>query len=155
MNCYLYMQPHFLKKSTRDARRCLEMTRYDQGCVLCHLLYVVLLWFLASSSFHYLHFARLRIFQGCIGFSAEYLEAQTLYLKYLNRQLNNLIFCFGYMKNRRFLLCQVSCNSWFLSFTVMQHVTAEGTALVKQAEDAANNKKVTQNCFLLSLIQNI
>lgn len=25
---------------------------------------------------------------------------------------------------------------------MMQHVTAEGTALVKQAEDAASNKKV-------------
>ena len=29
----------------------------------------------------------------------------------------------------------------------MQHVTAEGTALVKQAEDAASNKKV---CALIS-----
>lgn len=29
----------------------------------------------------------------------------------------------------------------------MQHVTAEGTALVKQAEDAASNKKV---CVILS-----
>ena len=29
----------------------------------------------------------------------------------------------------------------------MQHVTAEGTALVKQAEDAASNKKV---CTLIS-----
>lgn len=27
-------------------------------------------------------------------------------------------------------------------FYLMQHVTAEGTALVKQAEDAASNKKV-------------
>ena len=31
--------------------------------------------------------------------------------------------------------------------TVMQHVIAEVTALVKQAEDAANNKKV---CALIS-----
>lgn len=30
----------------------------------------------------------------------------------------------------------------------MQHVTAEGTALVKQAEDAASNKKVS---ILISL----
>lgn len=30
--------------------------------------------------------------------------------------------------------------SWYVF--MMQHVTAEGTALVKQAEDAASNKKV-------------
>ena len=29
-----------------------------------------------------------------------------------------------------------------LLYSIMQHVTAEGTALVKQAEDAASNKKV-------------
>lgn len=31
----------------------------------------------------------------------------------------------------------------------MQHVTAEGTALVKQAEDAASNKKVSTICPFL------
>lgn len=31
----------------------------------------------------------------------------------------------------------------------MQHVTAEGTALVKQAEDAASNKKVCIMIFFL------
>lgn len=30
----------------------------------------------------------------------------------------------------------------------MQHVTAEGTALVKQAEDAASNKKVCALTFI-------
>jgi hypothetical protein len=29
-----------------------------------------------------------------------------------------------------------------LNLTPLQHVTNEGTALVKQAEDSANNKKV-------------
>lgn len=35
--------------------------------------------------------------------------------------------------------------------TLLQHVTNEGTALVKQAEDAASNKKV-QHFFLHSII---
>lgn len=42
---------------------------------------------------------------------------------------------------------------------MMQHVTAEGTALVKQAEDAASNKKVCaldyrfSNLFLINLFK--
>lgn len=36
---------------------------------------------------------------------------------------------------------------WFLIVCVIQHVTAEGTALVKQAEDAASSKKVSSTYF--------
>lgn len=43
------------------------------------------------------------------------------------------------------------CSIVFTAFIVvlLQHVTAEGTALVKQAEDAASNKKV---CFLVIIV---
>lgn len=39
----------------------------------------------------------------------------------------------------------------FLCYSLMQHVTAEGTALVKLAEDAASNKKVFALIFPPSL----
>lgn len=37
----------------------------------------------------------------------------------------------------------------------MQHVTAEGTALVKQAEDAASNKKVSILISLSSFVDKL
>lgn len=40
---------------------------------------------------------------------------------------------------RSFLISDLACNTVFV---YLQHVTDEGTALVKQAEDAASNKKV-------------
>lgn len=41
-----------------------------------------------------------------------------------------------------FLFFIISFQSHFLCICILQHVTAEGTTLVKQAEDAASNKKV-------------
>lgn len=43
--------------------------------------------------------------------------------------------------------CLDSTFLWFLIVCVIQHVTAEGTALVKQAEDAASSKKVSSTYF--------
>lgn len=39
------------------------------------------------------------------------------------------------------IICVFVCSA-NLTIFLMQHVTAEGTALVKQAEDAASSKKV-------------
>ena len=69
------------------------------------------------------------------------------------KQVSSLPFFFFWVKGD--LVCSISiffhfCFYFYFFFhalniswcSMMQHVTAEGTALVKQAEDAASNKKV-------------
>ncbi|KAL9257938.1 Cullin-1-like protein [Drosera capensis] len=84
---------------------------------------------------HELLLTRFKISRECIGSFQKYLKAWTLFLLYLSRWCQKLITFF-------FTLCFVYFLLRFALVNV-QHVTAEGTALVKQAEDAATNKKVT------------
>lgn len=53
------------------------------------------------------------------------------------------------MLRRSVLVSDLACNTVFVH---LQHVTDEGTALVKQAEDAASNKKVGPDISLLFAI---
>lgn len=87
------------------------------------------------------------ISQECIGSLVGYLVA----LNPLQRCSNRYILFFLVKIFSGDLLRDSSMHHffwWFMNLLPMQHVTSEGLVLVKQAEDAASNKKVSCSVHL-------
>lgn len=78
-------------------------------------------------------------FLGCTGFTIKYLKAWNLWLMYSNRLVGSKLTPLFYYQSLFYVL--VYFTSLISSGILMlQHITAEGTALVQQAEDAATNQ---------------
>ena len=168
----LYMWLNCLRKSTLDAMLYLEMIRFILIIWTSNPFYLgevpkssydyIFLYIFFLFSFGYL---RWRICLECSGSFLRYLEAWILFRIYLNRflfflyDLSDPIFYPG----SKWIWGKM-CSIFVVHFKIvydlpsfmMQHVTAEGMALVKQAEDAASNKKVWDLIhFSLTIVNDI
>ena len=147
MSCYPCMQTNSLKKNILDVMHYLEMTRYYLNSSYLWCLWVFKHVYAVFWCFKML---RLKICQGCSGSFLKYLEAWILFPVYLSRLWHNLYLWFSSllcMSVKIGVLFFFSFHFWLLAYKMLspsttQHVTAEGMALVKLAEDAASNKKV-------------
>lgn len=131
MNCLPVMQHNFWRRSILDVLHCFGMTRFDQEA---HFLTVYGInqqnWPLIHCLLQVEDLSRMyrlfsKITRGLEPISNMF---KTVLSIVLNSQLS-------------FPSLTISPKLWF-NCTSLQHVTNEGTALVKQAEDSANNKKV-------------
>lgn len=155
MNYWWSILASYLKKNTLGAELCFEMTRY----LVVILYFLRIKAYVAGNPDAYLFsfYIRLKIFLGCIGYSLKLPRDWNQLPIYLNRffgfLLSTYVRVFFFIPD--YSINSTSTNSAFkskellwndyLSFvdcvcSMMQHVTSEGTALVQQAEDAANNK---------------